>query len=51
METLASSCPETPGSPGITHLAELRRTYDLRGDQSTSISLHLRRDNKGNGQP
>ncbi len=23
------------------HLSELRRTYDLRGDQSTSISLHL----------
>src|ERR1700678_506541 len=27
-------------------LADLRRTYDLRGDHSTSVSLHLRRDNK-----
>ncbi len=32
-------------------LAELRRTYDLRGDHSTSISLHLRRDDRGSDQP
>ena len=32
-------------------LAELRRTYHLRGDHSTSLSLHLRRDNKGIAQP
>jgi hypothetical protein len=32
-------------------LAELRRTYDLRGDHSTSISLHLRHENKASDQP
>ncbi len=30
-------------------LSELRRAYDLYGDQSTSIGLHLRRDNKDGG--
>jgi tetratricopeptide (TPR) repeat protein len=33
------------------HLAKLRRTYDLHGDHTTSISLHLPRDNKDNDQP
>ena len=33
------------------HLAELRRTYDLSGDHSTSISLHLPRDTKDSGKP
>jgi hypothetical protein len=33
------------------HLAELRRTYDLRGDQSAGVSLHLRPDDMGHDQP
>jgi hypothetical protein len=33
------------------HLAELRRTYDLLGDQPTSMGLHPSRDTKDNDQP
>jgi len=48
---LARSDPDLYEKTYQRLLAELRRTYDLRGDQSTSISLHLRRDNQGSDQP
>jgi tetratricopeptide (TPR) repeat protein len=51
---LARSDPEVYEKTYQHHLARLRRTYDLRGDRSTSISLHLRRDNQAatsNGNP
>jgi tetratricopeptide (TPR) repeat protein len=48
--SLAHNDPDLYEKTYQRHLAELRRTYDLRGDQSTSISLHLRRDNEGTDQ-
>ncbi len=48
---LARNDPDLYGKTYQHHLAELRHTYDLRGDHSTSISLHLRRDNKDSDQP
>jgi tetratricopeptide (TPR) repeat protein len=33
------------------HLSELRRKYDLRGDQATGAGLHLRHDNISGSQP
>jgi len=48
---LARSDPDLYEKTYQHHLAELRRTYDLRGDHSTSISLHLPRDTKDSDQP
>jgi tetratricopeptide (TPR) repeat protein len=48
--TLAHSDPDLYEQTYQHHLAELRRTYDLRGDQSASVSLHLPHDNKSQDQ-
>jgi tetratricopeptide (TPR) repeat protein len=48
---LARNDPDLYGTTYKHHLAELRRTYDLLGDQPTSTSLHLPRDTKDSDQP
>ena len=42
---LADNDPDLYEKTYHHHLAKLRRAYDLRGDHSASISLHLYRDN------
>jgi hypothetical protein len=43
---LARSDPDLYEKTHRSLLADLRRTYSVRGDHSTSSSLHLRDDHK-----